>query len=49
MTKPRNKFDGLNEEKNTWVQIFYTTFTLIFAFLGLSATLGLWVFLATHD
>lgn len=48
MSRLRNKFSDLNEEKNTKLAILRLLFSIILTFLAISAVLGVGVFFATH-
>lgn len=48
MARLRSKFDGLNEEKNTKLQILRTFLMFFLGFIAISAILGVVVYVATH-
>lgn len=48
MARLRSKFDGLNEEKNTKLQILRTFLMFFLGFIAISTILGVVVYVATH-
>mgnify|MGYP000715201858 CR=1 FL=1 len=49
MARLRSKFDGLNEEKNTKLQVLRTFLVFFLGFIAVAVILGVVVYVATHD